>query len=200
MRTALGITEEAYSSAMKEAEAVAAFAKLQIKDRNFWQVSESELKFIYSITRGIAPNRVVETGVGPGTTSYALLSALAHNGGRLFSFDLGQKYGEEKIPEPVGFVVPSELRNNWVLTLGNSRKTLPEKLSEIGRIGIFFHDSEHTYDHVTFELSTIYPSLEQKFLILIDNYDWTDAPADFANEKGLELTKIADDLCALYRG
>ncbi len=195
---ALGIEESAFAEAVSDAEPILKYTESKISGRNFWQVSPDELRFIYSISVNLNARHVVETGVGPGTTSYAFLKALKQTGGKLTSFDLGVRYGDSEKPEPVGFVVPEELKNDWKLIIGDTKKTLPSEIVRLGPIDIFMHDSEHTYNHVTFELSTVYTHLSSKFLILVDNYDWTKAPDDFAKEKNLKLTPIADDLCAIY--
>lgn len=188
-----------YERNITEAKNVVNFVSSRIGNRNFWQVSEKELSFIYAMTVSLRPAVIVETGVGPGTTSYAFLSAAGTYGGKLVSFDLGQSYGDETIPEPVGFVVPESLRPNWDLILGNTVETLPENIAKSGRPSIFMHDSEHTYKHVTFELETAMKYLTDKFLIIVDNFDWTDGPADFAAKHRLVLNRVADDMCYIYR-
>ncbi len=194
-----GVAGEDYEIYLRESRKLVEYVSGVLGDRNFWQVSEKELSFIYSITSSLRPDIVVETGVGPGTTSFAFLSALENNGGKLVSFDLGKNYGEEKVPEPVGFVVPDRLRKNWHLILGDSNETLPVNISKFGSPSIFMHDSEHTYEHVTFELETAISALKGNFLIIVDNYDWTDAPADFARKHNLVINRVADDMCYMYR-
>lgn len=196
---AFGIKKKAFVHTLNEADPIISYTESMVKGRNFWQVSPNELRFIYAITKVLKPMVVVETGVGPGTSSYAFLTAMKDYGGSLYSFDLGVNYGEESKPEEVGFVVPVDLRSNWTLTLGDSKKTLPEKLGEIGKVDFFFHDSEHTYNHVMFELTTVQNHLSDDFVILADNCNWTEAVADFADERQLEHDNIVDDLCAVYR-
>ncbi len=196
--SALGIDQGEYEAVTLEAESINSFVKVKIGGRQFWQVSADELTFIYSITRTFKPKNVVETGVGPGTTSYAFLSALKA-GGTLHSFDIGEKYGDEDKAEPVGFVVPQKMREKWDLTIGDSKLTLRKKLDEIGQVDLFFHDSEHTHEHVMYELESVLPHLSDRFIILVDNYDWTKAPELFAARNNMHLTPVVDDLCALYR-
>ncbi|MCL4451720.1 MAG: class I SAM-dependent methyltransferase [Candidatus Thermoplasmatota archaeon] len=196
---ALGIDAVEYEAAKNESQEIRKYVSSKIGARQFWQVSEDELVFIYSITRSFRPQVVVETGVGPGTTSLAFISALEKFGGRLYSFDLGKKYGEEEKGEPVGFVVPQDMRRNWNLTFGDSKLTLGKGLAEIGRVDLFLHDSEHTKEHVLFELNTVLPYLSDRSLILIDNYDWTEAPGQFAQNNKMILTHVVDDLCAICR-
>ena len=104
---ALGIEEGAFTRAASDADSILKYTESKISGRNFWQVSPDELRFIYSISVNLKARNVVETGVGPGTTSYAFLTALKQTGGKLTSFDLGVKYGEAERGEPVGFVVPA---------------------------------------------------------------------------------------------
>jgi predicted O-methyltransferase YrrM len=196
---ALGIKEADYNAAAKEAVEINSYVSSKIGGRQFWQVSAEELTFIYSITKTFKPLNIVETGVGPGTTSFAFLSALDKSGGRLHSFDLGQKYGEEEKGESIGFVVPENMRSRWNITYGDSKLTLQKGLAKIGRVDIFFHDSEHTNEHVAFELDSVLPYLAGRSLILIDNYDWTEAPKQFASKTKMTLTHVVDDLCAVYR-
>lgn len=196
---ALGIDAVDYEAAKNESQEIQKYVSSKIGTRQFWQVSEEELVFIYSITRSFRPQTVVETGVGPGTTSFAFLSALEKFGGRLYSFDLGKKYGEEEKGEPVGFVVPQSMHSGWNLTFGDSKLTLGKGLAEIGKVDLFFHDSEHTEEHVLFELNSVLPHLSDRSLILIDNYDWTEAPKKFAHINKMALLHVVDDLCAICR-
>ena len=168
-----------------------------IGNRDFWQVSERELRFLYTVTKIFRPGIVAETGVGPGSTSYAYLSALGEYGGKLLSFDLGKRYGNEEKEEKIGFLVPEEMKKNWELIIGDSRNTLEKNLSRYGKIGIFMHDSNHTHEHVKFELETAWKFMDKKFIMIVDNFDWTSAPQEFANEHGLSLFRVSDDMCFL---
>ncbi len=165
----------------------------KINGRDFWQISEDEFSFLYIAVKISRPKIVFETGVGPGTSTSAILKALGSSS-RLVSFDLGVKYGNAD-EMPVGFVIPQELKSKWELILGDSAKTLKEQLSKYGKIDMFFHDSTHTYEHVTFELNSILPHLSDNFIIVIDNYDWTSAPKDFAKNNNFTLVHVSDDMC-----
>ena len=48
-------------------------------------------------------------------------------------------------------MVPDHLRGRWELRLGDARELLPLELERIGRLGLFFHDSLHSREHVLFE-------------------------------------------------
>ena len=186
---------DAFSSAQKVIE----YIHKRLGESNYWQVSYAELGWLYAGVYTMRGPFIAETGVGPGSTTTAILEASRAFRGKLFSFDLGIKYGESE-DRPVGFIVPEDLKDRWTLVLGDTRETLSGKLSYFGPFDVFFHDSEHTYDHVTFELETAYANLRKKFLIVVDNFDWTEAPADFAKKYDLNLINVADDMCFIFPG
>lgn len=196
--TFLDTTETGFQKVMNEANVVVDYVRAKVGSKNYWQVSYDELQVLYACVRLLQPNLVVETGVGPGTTSTAILSAIRGTKGKLVSFDLGIKYGEEEEEMPVGWVIPENLKTSWTLVLGDSRKTLDDALSKNKSVDIFFHDSEHEYDHVTFELNTARKYSSKKPLFIVDNYDWTDAPADFARNNTYNLVNAADDMCLIF--
>ncbi len=169
--------------------------KAIIEGRDFWQISDDEFAFLYLAVSISKPGIVFETGVGPGTSTSAILKALAEDS-KLISFDLGVKYGNAD-EMPVGFVIPEDLKSKWKLVLGDSNITLPRELKIYNNIEMFFHDSTHTYEHVSFELNTVFPYLSKNFIIVVDNYDWTDAPEDFAKKNNLHLHHVSDDMCII---
>ncbi len=194
----LGRDEEDFNRFEAEAQPVVDYIETKIGGKNYWQVSYDELRSLYAAVRIFQPKVMVETGVGPGTTTTAILTAMSSYGGKLYSFDLGEKFGEDE-QIPVGYVVPDELRGNWKLFTGDSRETLPREIEGIGPVDMFFHDSDHTYQHVNFELETCWDHASDRFLIAIDNYDWSDAPDEFSAKHGLELFHIEDDMCFIFR-
>lgn len=193
----LECSEEDVTESFRLASKVVEYVDSRIGGKNYWQVSYPELCWLYTGVRMMRAPLAAETGVGPGSTSTAILDASSEFRGRLFSFDLGQKYGESE-QMPVGFLVPEEHKDRWALVIGDTKKTLAGKLSYFGPFDIFFHDSEHTYEHVSWELETALANLRKKFLIIVDNCDWTKAPDDFAEKHGLNLVKVADDMCFIF--
>jgi len=144
---------------------------------------------LYALVRARCPEVIVETGTASGISTTYLLAALARNEhGRLYSIDLPftadgagwrgvvpgttiDRYDVSPIPagkEP-GWVVPADLRARWDLRLGDARQLLLELLDEVGEIGIFFHDSLHTREHMLFELETAWPYLADGGLLLVDD-------------------------------
>lgn len=181
---------------LDEFQPVLEHVRSAVGGRDYWQVSENELFDLYCITKLSHATKVVETGVGPGTSSFSILRALRMNSGRLYSIDLGVRYGEAE-EKPVGFVVPESMKDMWTLSIGSSKDLLPGLCSNLKNIDLFFHDSDHTYENVMFELNTVLPHLNERGFIVIDNYDWTEAPVDFAKSHGLNLIRTHDDMCII---
>jgi hypothetical protein len=154
---------------------------------------------LYSIVRLKKPNVVVETGVGPGSTSALILRGLMQNSkGILYSIDLP---GQDSIVYPqigrtynihvppgyeVGWLVPPWTRKRWKLILGDSREELPKLLSSGLKIDIFLHDSLHTDEHIKFELGTVIPYMEKDAFLLADDVVayWSLAFIDFCASRG----------------
>ena len=145
------------------------------------------LEALYVLTRCIRPRNFVETGVWRGLSSRYILVALRRNGmGRLHSIDLptfgaGGRHNSDGIldystvndPVEVGDRVPLELRGNWDLRLGDAKVLLPFLLTELGKIDVFLHDSEHSYDHMTFEYRTAWDHLSDGGWLLSDDVEWS---------------------------
>jgi len=134
----------------------------------------------YAAVRALAPECIVETGIANGVSSSYLLLALQKNGrGRLHSVGLPDPAFLPAGKDP-GWLVPQWLRDPWQVHLGDAREILPRLLAEIGNIGIFIHDSLHTYDHMTWEFETAYPHLQSGGLLFSDDALWNDSFDDFA--------------------
>jgi hypothetical protein len=131
----------------------------------------------YAIVRALRPDVVVETGVHDGLGSALLLQALERNGhGRLLGFD---------IDPASGWLVPHNLRDRYALVLGDLRETLPHTLAG-HRVGVFVHDSLHTYEHERFELELALGSAADRIALVSDNAHATTALADVCREHGLD--------------
>lgn len=111
---------------------------------------------LYGLVRLERPDIVVETGVGPGTSSAFILNALRRNrAGVLHSIDLPQDlstgaYQTTHVPAGLGagWMVPGWLKESWRLTIGDARVELPRVVRAAGAVDVFFHDSLHTDEHV----------------------------------------------------
>lgn len=169
---------------------------------------------LYCIVRKIMPDTVVETGVCNGLSSASILSAMQMNqSGRLYSIDLPQMLDEcEKRGSgaPVldggviasgrepGWLVPEYLRDRWDLRLGKTQHLLPALLEELGTIDMFLHDSEHSYECMTFEYNQAYPRLRPGGVLVSDDVKWNKAFSDFVRTHSGVSTLITNKL-GLFR-
>jgi predicted O-methyltransferase YrrM len=124
----------------------------------------------YALVRALRPHTVVETGVAHGVTSAYILAAMKENGsGRLHSIDLPpHDAGAEKA---VGVLVAPHLRERWTLHRGISRRLLPALLRELGGIGMFVHDSLHTYRNMHMEFDQALSVLRPGGAIVADDIE-----------------------------
>jgi predicted O-methyltransferase YrrM len=138
---------------------------------------------LYVLIRLTAPEVVVETGVADGFSSSFILQALEKNGkGKLYSIDLPGQPGQELHGKKTGWLVPDELRVRWDLRLGSSREHLPGLLRELGKVDLFYHDSDHSYENMTFEFRSVIGSLEHGGLVISDDITDSSAFEDFCKE------------------
>lgn len=161
---------------------------------------------LYAVLRHLRPRVLVETGVCNGLSTAFILLALHDNDlGHLYSIDFPEVVGEEYdartfwegkrgavIPpgRKPGWLIPDELRTAWTLLEGRSQDRLPALLSEVGDIDFFCHDSEHSYDCMSFEFAQAYPALRHGGLLVSDDYRWNDALAELAGETGSAIIPL----------
>ncbi len=156
-------------------------------------------EILYVAVRALQPTVVVETGVAAGLSSACILAALKKNGaGELHSIDLPDQenaYFPALGVDPIailpqgkapGFLVPETLRSRWHLHLGDTREVLPKLLSGLRAVDIFLHDSEHTYQAMTFEYETVWSHLRPGGLLLSDDVSWNTAFPDFCRRRELK--------------
>lgn len=155
---------------------------------------KSPYQILYFLVRKYKPEVIVETGVAAGKSSGFILQAIKDNRkGKLYSIDLPfQWYVYEetnlhldslpagKLP---GYLIPSDLKKNWKLIIGDTYKKLPFLLKKLDKIDMFFHDSEHTYKTMMFEYNIAWSKLRNKGLLLSDDIHFTKAYDDFVKEK-----------------
>lgn len=140
----------------------------------------------YVITRLTKPTIVVETGVQTGISSAFILQALEKNGdGVLYSIDLPDEEMLRMIPPEArhklqsGWVIPSELKYRWKLIVGRSKDKLCPLLEKLGKLDIFLHDSEHTYENMIWEYKTAMNFLSPTGILLSDDTNLSNAFDDF---------------------
>jgi len=134
----------------------------------------------YALARLRKPTLMIETGVHDGLGSLLLLRALERNcadgtDGKLVSFDINPRTGWLVGSHPL-----------WELRIESTRTGLPSLLRTSAPIGIFIHDSSHTYENERRELVTAASRLAEDGILLSDNAHVTRALADTCTQFGLE--------------
>ncbi len=140
----------------------------------------------YALARLLRPTLIVETGVHDGLGSLLLLRALelaAHEGadGRLVSFDVNPA---------AGWLVGADPR--WELRIESSRDGLATALTRSAPVGLFIHDSLHTYANERWELETVAPHLAPDGVLVSDNVHVTRALAECCDDFGLEYHEFVE--------
>jgi predicted O-methyltransferase YrrM len=170
---------------------------------------------LYRLLRDLKPSVAVETGVCNGVSTAFLLLALEDNGeGELHSIDLpevaGKDYAEGTfwdgkggavIPpgkEP-GWMVPPQLRPRWNLVLGRSQEVLPLLLDRVGGIDFFMHDSEHSYECMSFEFRTAWDALREGGVLVADDVNVNAAWDEFVRDVGREPEGLGPKLSMIRK-
>jgi predicted O-methyltransferase YrrM len=151
------------------------------------------------------PKLIIETGVGHGFSTGAILLALHENNhGTLVSIEKegvvsSAELGED--PDYVamrtrgrqpGWIIPAELKDRWQLVSGSTREKLGVTLGTWGEIDIFHHDSDHSYENMSFEFATAWPFIRRGGLLLSDNVDLNSAFADFCQTQHLSSFQVSE--------
>lgn len=161
----------------------------------FSHVSELRLYrcMLYLFTRIFRPDVFVETGVLNGFSSAFILLAMEHNqSGHLFSIDQRplderiRRQGTGALPQGKnpGWAIPDRLRARHNLSLGDARILLPQLVERIAPLDVFLHDSDHSYEHMMFEMSVGWASLCPNGWLLCDNVEANDSFFDFVRGVG----------------
>jgi hypothetical protein len=161
-----------------------------LRDVHYVFVEAAEL---YAVVRAFKPNVIVETGVASGISSAHILRALAANGrGALYSIDLPNVQEGSGLPDgrTSGWIVPDSLRGRWKLHIGDTRKLLPELLATLDRVDLFLHDSDHSYEGMSFEFELAFPKLAAGGLLMSDDTHLHTAWDDFCVKHNLRPTRV----------
>ena len=167
--------------------------------------------FLYWLARRLRPKTIVQTGVCNGFSCALLALALARNGdgGQLHAIDLPQIFDPKDpewtrsgriygviIPEgrSSGWLVPESCRDRVHLQIGDAAALLRPLLAGLGAIDFFFHDSDHTYDHMAFEFGEAKRVLRRGGLVVADDIAWNASLWDAADEWGVPAYNLAGSM------
>lgn len=149
----------------------------QLSSNPLWRICAKEPHWArrlgwYALVRAAQPDHVVETGTQLGLGSCAIAAALLRNGhGRLTTIDIDPETGY-LIGEP------------WASVIDRHTGSSIDVLEKLRDVDVFLHDSLHTYEYETRELTTVEPNLGANAIILSDNAHESSALSDWAERNG----------------
>jgi hypothetical protein len=140
----------------------------------------------YALARALKPQLIVETGVHDGLGALLLLRALERNAqegtdGRLVSFDINPA---------AGWLVGSDPR--WTLHVRPTDPWLASELGNLPPVGMFIHDSLHTYENEHYEMETVVARLAATGVLISDNAHVTPALREVAAAHGLDYREFRE--------
>jgi predicted O-methyltransferase YrrM len=162
-------------------------------------VNLDDALFLYWLVRQVKPRTIVQSGVCNGLSAAFMMLGLVKNGpeGRLHVIDLppvfdardpawtveGKVYGFV-IPEgrTSGWLVPDAYRDRLEVWNGDTKDLLPQMVDKVDSIDFFYHDSDHTYNHMMFEFHQAKRKLNKGGLVVADDVSWNASLWDFADE------------------
>lgn len=135
---------------------------------------------LYALVRHYKPELMIETGVAQGVSTYFILLAMHENRkGKLISIDKpnrnpkgyidkGGNRDNVYVPKELqpGWLVPEEYRYRWELKIGTSAEWLPK--IRFTKLDMFFHDSDHSYKNMEYELSWAEKHMREGVIIADD--------------------------------
>lgn len=141
--------------------------------------------FLYAVARLLKPNRVVETGVADGRSSFIIISALERNGcGTLHSFDIKDHVGKLVGRHP-----------QWHLQISRSEEAMSSFVAAMRRleaIDLYFHDSDHRYLSQLIEYEQAWRLMTPGSVFASDDVDDSRAFLDFCHKEGTTPSLLLD--------
>ena len=128
-------------------------------------------EFLYVVVRLLQPSIVIETGVGFGISSSAILTALHQNNfGHLYSIDRPAFLNDQRDAD-VGSAVHNSLYSRWSFIRGVDRDHLPRLFTSLSFNGplVFHYDSDKSYFGRYWAFNLAYCSIPSGSLIISDD-------------------------------
>jgi hypothetical protein len=139
----------------------------------------------YALTRALQPEHIVETGTDKGLGSCVFAAALLRNGhGRVTTVDTN--------PDS-GYLVTGKYAGVVDRVIGDSIDVLGSGATPVD---LFLHDSLHTYEHETGELTAVASHLSSGALVLSDNAHLSDALLVWAGQTGRRFSFFREEPCS----
>jgi predicted O-methyltransferase YrrM len=143
----------------------------------FYDTNPKTLSLLEHLISKLKPQIIVETGIANGSSTRKILGALAQRGtpgARLYSCDVDER------------VATTELKENerFEFIHINSRADFSNLVNRLDKIDLFYHDSDHSYNHQMFEYLTVWDKLSKGGVLMSDDINWSYAFLDFCKIVG----------------
>jgi len=137
----------------------------------FFDTNPQTLDLLETLVLHMSPEVVLESGVANGASTRRILSALSQNhvSGKLISCDIDDR------------VATAELMANpmFEFVKVGAKRDFSALVERLVKIDLFYHDSDHSYDHQLFEYKTVWEKLPQGGILISDDVNWSNAFLDF---------------------
>jgi len=140
-------------------------------------------ELIYAVCEAIGARNVLETGVGHGFSSLAVLLSVRRRGGHLWSVDMPSPNLQDE--REVGIAVPEALRQFWTLECSPDSVGLPKVLAKAPPIDFCHYDSDKSYEGRLLSYPCLWASLRSGGVFMSDDIGDNTAFRDFAAEVGV---------------
>jgi predicted O-methyltransferase YrrM len=180
-------------------------------------VNLTDAQFLYWIVRRLKPKTILQTGVSNGLSSAFMMLALAKNGaqGTLHVVDMPAIFDPAdanwtRAGAVFGFVIPEGKTSGWmvpdiysgrfeVLT-GDAKKLLPPLVDRLAAVDMFYHDSDHSYNHMMFEFNEAKRKLAPNSIVVADDISWNASLWDFADKYRLPSYNYCGSMGVAFLG
>jgi predicted O-methyltransferase YrrM len=151
---------------------------------SYFPVEKQTSLLLYALTRIVQPERIVETGVADGLSTFVFLAALAKNGkGELHSIDVADNVG--------GLVDDRDRWHLHVCGVERVERTLAKLVRE-APVDMFFHDADHRFLPQFCEYETFAQAAPRGALLVSDDVELSYAFITFCKRRGLRPAYLFD--------
>ena len=165
------IDTQLYEQVKMEIKVIQEFAQNKLSKLNVSLGGGGNYILLYFLIRKFKPLNIVETGVGAGWTSLAILRAIKKNGkGFLYSSDF--PYFRLENPEKyIGYLAKYDSnKDNWFLDIRGDDIALPKIVKRLdNNIDLFHYDSDKSYSGRDNALKILSSKIDSKTIIIFDD-------------------------------
>jgi hypothetical protein len=152
---------------------------------NYYDSNLETLNLLEGLIKNFEPNVVVETGVANGKSTLRILESLQSQGlkeSTLYSCDIDKNVATSDL---LAFA-------NFRFVLIKSKEDFQTLIGRLDGIDLFYHDSDHSYEHQYFEYVTVWEKLNDGGILMSDDINWSNAFLDFCKIVGRVPFVLAD--------